>query len=58
VKVGDLVMQLGLIAAGVGVVTRVYGHRGHGEPAYATVLWPDCVVDMSYYDLKVVSESR
>ena len=57
-QVGDLVMQLGWRATGVGVVTKVYGHRGHGEPAYATVCWPGGVVDMSYYDLEVVSESR
>ena len=57
-KVGDLVIQLGWREDGVGVVTKVYGHRGHGEPAYATVLWPNRVADMSYYDLEVINESR
>ncbi len=57
-KVGDLVTQLGWSAAGIGVIAKVYGHQGGGEPAYASVLWPDGVVEMSYYDLEVVSESR
>ena len=57
-KVGDLVTQLGWRAAGVGIVTKVWGHCGNGEPAYASVHWPDGMVEMSYYDLEVISESR
>jgi len=57
-KVGDLVTQIGLWRTGVGIVTKVWGHRGDGEPAYATVHWADGMVDMSPIDLEIVSESR
>ena len=57
-KVGDLVTQLGWSDAGVGIIAKVYGHRGNGESAYASVYWPGGLVEMSYYDLEVVSESR
>ena len=55
-KVGDLVIQLGW-SDGVGVITKVYGHRGEGEPAYASVFWPGGVVEMAHYDLEVISEA-
>jgi len=58
VKVGDLVVQRGWEAAGVGIATKVWGHQGDGDTAYVTVHWPDGSVDMSSDDLEIISESR
>ena len=57
-KVGDLVVQLGWEADGAGLVTKVYGHRGHGEPAYATVCWPGGECDHAWDQLEILNESR
>ena len=58
-KVGDLVVQRGREASGVGIATKVWDHRAHlFETAYVTVQWPYGEVDMSSDDLEVISESR
>jgi hypothetical protein len=60
-KVGDLVVQLGWEADGVGIVTRVWNSdQPEVQPgrAQATVQWPNGVADMYRSQLKVVSESR
>ena len=55
-KIGDLVVQLGWEADGAGIVSKVW--NAGGERNYATVHWPDVVVDMSSDDLEVISEGR
>ena len=55
-QVGDLVVQLGWEACGAGIVSKIW--NAGGERYYATVHWPDGVVDMSSDDLEVISESR
>ncbi len=59
-KVGDLVVQRGWEASGVGLATKVWGHQGEGKAAYVTIQWPDGEVDhrISFNDLEVISESR
>lgn len=59
-KIGDLVVQRGWEASGVGLATKVWGHRGDGEAAFATIQWPDGVVDhrLSFNELEVISEAR
>ena len=59
-KVGDLVVQLGWEASGVGIATKLWGHQGGGEAAYVTVQWRDDVLDhrLSFNELRVISESR
>ena len=50
-KVGDLVIQRGWEADGVGIVTKVYDN-------FAAVLWPGGEVNMLFSDLEVISASR
>ena len=52
-QVGDLVIQIGWEADGVGIVTEVYDN-------FAAVLWPDGEVNMAMaFDmLEVISASR
>ena len=59
-KGGDLVVQRGWEASGVGLATKVWGHQGGGEAAYAAVHWPDGVVNhrLSFNELEIISESR
>ena len=57
-KVGDLVVQRGWEAAGVGIAIKLWGHQGGGQAAFATVQWPDGVVTMPDDDLEVISEGR
>ena len=58
-KVGDLVLQLGWEADGVGIVTRVAAESALIEPPVrVTVQWPNGEVDMYRSQLKVISESR
>ena len=56
VKVGDLVVQLGWEADGVGVVTRIL--RTTSLDQRATVQWPNGEVNMYQSQLRVISESR
>ena len=55
-KVGDLVVQLGLEAYGVGIVTKYAIERLTDDSV--TVQWPCGEVDMYRSQLKVISESR
>ena len=63
-KVGDLVLQLGWEADGVGLVTKTWnaGPFAGGGPDqnYATVLWSggECEYNMNWDQLKVINESR
>ena len=59
-KVGDLVVQKGWEATGVGLTLRLWGHQGDGEAAFAIIRWPDGEVEhrLSFNELKVISESR
>ncbi len=58
-KIGDLVVQLGWEADGVGIVTRVTAESALIEPPVrVTVQWPNGEADMYRRQLKVVSESR
>lgn len=58
-KVGDLVVQKGWEADGVGLVTRVAAESALLEPPVRiTVQWPNGEVDMYRSQLEVVSESR
>ena len=50
-QVGDLVIQIGWEADGVGIVTEVYDN-------FAAVLWPGGVVNMVFGMLEVISASR
>ena len=56
-KIGDLVVQLGWEADGVGIVTRVVIDEGPDTDSI-TVQWPRGVADMYRSQLKVISESR
>ena len=59
VKIGDLVVQKGWEADGVGLVTRVAAESALLEPPVRiTVQWPNGEVDMYRSQLEVVSESR
>ncbi len=55
-KVGDLVIQIHWEADGAGIITKV--RQWIGGTGFATVLWPDGVVDMEWSQLKVINESR
>ena len=55
-KVGDLVVQLGWEADGVGIVTRILTATSLDDRT--TVQWPDGEVEMYQSQLKVISESR
>ena len=55
-KVGDLVVQSGWEADGVGIVTRML--RTTSLDKRAEVLWPHGEVNMYQSQLKVISESR
>ena len=55
-KVGDLVVQKGWEADGVGVVTKLL--RTTSLDRRATIQWPNGEVDMYQSQLKVISESR
>ena len=58
-QVGDLVVQKGWEADGVGLVTRVAAESALLEPPVRiTVQWPNGEVDMYRSQLEVVSESR
>lgn len=58
-KVGDLVVQKGWEADGVGLVTRVAAESALLEPPVRiTVQWPNGEVDMYRSQLRVISESR
>ena len=58
-KVGDLVVQLGWEADGVGIVTKVAAESALVEPpVLVTVQWPNGEVDMYRSQLEIVSESR
>lgn len=58
-KIGDLVVQKGWEADGVGLVTRVAAESALLEPPVRiTVQWPCGEVDMYRSQLEVVSESR
>ena len=58
-KVGDLVVQLGWEADGVGIVTKVAAESALIEPpVLVTVQWPNGEVDMYRSQLEIVSESR
>ena len=58
-EVGDLVVQLGWEADGVGIVTGVAAESALLEPPVrVTVQWPSGEVDMYRSQLEVVSESR
>ena len=50
-KVGDLVVQIGWEADGIGIILAT----GHD---YATVLWPGGKLNMLFNQLGVISESR
>tara|TARA_R100000808_G_C2044541_1_gene82677 strand:+ start:61 stop:216 length:156 start_codon:yes stop_codon:yes gene_type:complete len=50
-KVGDLVVQIGLEADGVGIVSKVYDN-------FAAVLWPGGEVNMVFGMLEVINASR
>ena len=50
-QVGDLVVQRGWEADGVGIVTEVYD-------GFAAVLWPGGVVNMVFGMLEVINASR
>ena len=56
VKVGDLVIQLGWEADGVGIITKYTIERLTDDTV--TVQWPNGTTDMYRSQLKVVSESR
>jgi hypothetical protein len=59
VRVGDLVVQSGCEATGVGIVTRVAAESALIEPpVLVTVQWPNGEVDMYRNQLEVISESR
>jgi hypothetical protein len=59
VKIGDLVVQKGWEADGVGLVTRVAAESALLEPPVRiTVQWPNGEVDMYRSQLRVISESR
>ena len=51
-KVGDLVVQRGWEADGVGIIIRTRARR------YASVLWQGGEVEMLLSDLEVISASR
>ena len=51
-KVGDLVVQRGWEADGVGIIISTRAQR------YASVLWQGGEVEMLLSDLEVVNESR
>ena len=55
-KVGDLVVQSGWEADGVGIVTRML--RTTSLDKRAEVLWSQGEVNMYQSQLKVISESR
>ena len=55
-RVGDLVVQKGWEADGVGIVTRIL--RTTSLDKRATVQWPNGQADMYKSQLKVISESR
>lgn len=58
-KIGDLVVQKGWEADGVGLVTRVAAESALLEPPVRiTVQWPNGEVDMYRSQLRVISESR
>ena len=58
-KAGDLVVQKGWEADGVGLVTRVAAESALLEPPVRiTVQWPNGEVDMYRSQLRVISESR
>lgn len=58
-QVGDLVVQLGWEADGVGIVTKVAAESALLEPPVRiTVQWPNGEVDMYRSQLEIVSESR
>ena len=58
-KVGDLVVQSGWEADGVGIITRVYVGRGpFDDDRKVTVQWPMGPLNMYRYQLEVISESR
>ena len=50
-KVGDLVIQRGWEADGVGIVTKVYDN-------FVAVLWPGGEVNMVFSMLEVISAGR
>ena len=56
-KVGDLVVQVGWEADGIGLVvgTHIIGDMCGGV---ATVLWPGGKLNMLLSDLEIVSENR
>ena len=56
-KIGDLVVQLGWEADGVGIVTRVVIDEGPDTDSI-TVQWPRGVADMYRSQLKVIRERR
>ena len=55
-KAGDLVLQLGWEADGIGIVIG-YAIERHTDDR-VTVQWPNGVVEMYRSQLRVVSESR
>ena len=55
-QVGDLVVQLGWEADGVGIVTKYVIERLTDDTV--TVQWPNGTTDMYRSQLKVVSEAR
>ena len=55
-KVGDLVVQSGWEADGVGIVTRIL--RTTSLDKRATIQWPNGEANMYQSQLKVISESR
>ena len=55
-KVGDLVVQKGWEADGVGIITKYVIERLTDDSV--TVQWPRGAVDMYRSQLKVISESR
>ena len=58
-KVGDLVVQLGWEADGVGIVTKVAAESALIEPpVMVAVQWPTGESYMYRSELKVISESR
>tara|TARA_R100001594_G_scaffold46290_2_gene79332 strand:+ start:4238 stop:4414 length:177 start_codon:yes stop_codon:yes gene_type:complete len=57
-QVGDLVVQLGWEADGVGIVTKIWtgiGYVGH-EQSWAAVQWPQGACDMNWNQLKVINK--
>ena len=59
-QVGDLVIQLGWEADGIGIVTKIWNEYVVAGPDqnWAAVQWPQGACDMKWNQLKVINESR